>query len=121
MRRARLLFDGDCCFCVRAARRLALVDFLGQVELVDFRRRDPALLDPRLTLAACETKIHLLEDGGRLTAGFAALRRLSLLLPSLWLAAPLLRLPGARLVGGALYERLARLRFAFDQRFSRPQ
>lgn len=108
---ARLLYDGDCGFCVSAARRLSRLDPTGRVELVDLRRADLAALDARLTPELCEGAVQLLEPDGRLSGGFDALKRLTALLPALWPAWPLLRLPGARWAGPRLYEALARLRF----------
>jgi predicted DCC family thiol-disulfide oxidoreductase YuxK len=107
-----LLYDGACCFCERSARRLKSLDWGDRLELSDLRSRDLPALDSRLSLSACEGAVHLLEADGRLSAGFSALRRLTLLLPALWPAAPLLRLPGASWAGHRLYEALNRLRFA---------
>ncbi len=109
--RAKLLYDGDCCFCARAARRLARLDVSGRLELVDLRRTDTRALDPRLTPELCEGAVQLLESDGRLCGGFLAVRRLSVLLPVLWPLAPLLRLPGASRLGPRLYEAVQKARF----------
>ncbi len=114
-RAALLLYDGDCSLCAKAAARLASWDRIGRVELRDLRRCDLAALDGRLTPSGCAASLHLLEDGGRLSVGFAAVRRLSALLPALWWAAPLLHFPGARLVLEPAYELLQRLRFALSR------
>ena len=105
-----LLYDGWCCFCENWARRARRLDFKGRIEVVDLRTADLAAIDPRLTKEACESKVHLVERGGRISAGFGALKRLSLLLPALWPAAPLLHVPGIDRIGEPAYEALARLR-----------
>lgn len=110
MGRARLLYDGDCGLCVRSVRRLAALGG-ARLELVDFRKTDPARLDARLTPAACAARVQLLEDGGRLTEGFGALRRLSVLLPLLWPLAPVLHLPGMGVLGPFAYDKIAHWRF----------
>ena len=55
-------------------------------------------------------------DGERAHGGFAAFRRLSLVLPVLWLLAPLLWVPGMGLVGGFIYRGIATRRRAISLR-----
>lgn len=109
--RAVLLFDGDCGLCAEAAKQLASWDLGGRLELRDLRRIDLAALEARLSLEKCAARLHLLEPGGSLHVGFAAVRRLTTLLPALWWAAPLFYAPGAKLVLEPAYELLQRARF----------
>ncbi|MBI3552822.1 MAG: DUF393 domain-containing protein [Elusimicrobia bacterium] len=106
-----LLFDGACCFCAAWAGRIAALDPTGRVKTADFRKTDLHALDPRLCAERCEARLQLLERGGRLCEGFAAFQRLSLLLPLLWPAAPLMHIPGLRLIGEPVYDLVASLRF----------
>lgn len=110
-----LLYDGDCSLCERSARRLARWDRAGRLSLLDLRTADLSALPAPLTREGCAARLHLVEPDGRVSAGFFALRRLSALLPSLWPAAPLLHLPGARLVLEPAYETLARWRFRLSE------
>lgn len=109
--RDRLLYDGDCCFCVKAVARVQALDPTGRLEPVNFRAADLKALDPRLSSEVCEARIQLLERGGRLSEGFDAFRRLTLRLPLMWPAAPVMNLPGMRYVGIPLYDWIARIRF----------
>jgi predicted DCC family thiol-disulfide oxidoreductase YuxK len=68
-----------------------------------------------LSREACAARIHLWEPGGKVWAGFDALKRVSALVPSLWWAAPILHLPGAGLVMAPAYDLLARLRFRLSE------
>ena len=90
--KAVLLYDGACCFCERQARRLAALDLTGRLDLRDLRGGD---LPAGLTVERCEARLHLVE-AERISEGYDALRRLSVLLPALWWAAPLLAIPGLR-------------------------
>ncbi|MEK9144165.1 MAG: DCC1-like thiol-disulfide oxidoreductase family protein [Elusimicrobiota bacterium] len=111
--RHRLIFDGSCGFCRASLARLRALDPAGRLEAVDFRATDASLLHPALTPEACLARIHLLERDGRLSGGFDAFRRLSLLLPMLWPLAPLMNVPGLGLLGEPVYDWIARRRFGF--------
>ena len=116
--RAVLLYDGACGVCAAAARGLARWDLTRRLTLTDFRAENPARLPGGLTLAQCEARLQLVEANGRTSAGFYALRRLSALLPALWWAAPILHVPGARLMLEPAYEAFARARFALSERLA---
>jgi predicted DCC family thiol-disulfide oxidoreductase YuxK len=108
--RAVLLLDGRCDLCRRTGAVLQAMDVLDRVEIADARA--PGVperygVDP----AAAVASMHLAEKNGRITDGFDAYRRLSLMLPAAWLFAPALHAPGARASGRRLYARVARSRF----------
>ena len=110
--RARLLYDGRCGFCVESVRKLRALDVFGSVEPIDFRGiEDVSALHPSLTAQRCRSRMQLIEPGGRLTEGFAAIRRLSLRLPMLWPVAPIVWLPGVGALGGRVYDWIATRRF----------
>lgn len=106
-----ILYDGDCCFCRDWMAWVRRVDVTGRVETVDLRGIDVAEIDPRLTARACRERIHLVERRGRISSGFEAFQRLSLRLPLLWISAPVMHLPGIRLIGTPVYDWIARMRF----------
>ena len=107
--RPALVYDGHCRFCVRQATRLARWAG-GRVRLESFR--DPGVLARhRLTEAACETAIQLVEPDGTITSGAAAIARTLRFRPVL---APLGWLYEVPLVGRLLetiYSVVARNRF----------
>ncbi|HEX9781031.1 MAG TPA: DCC1-like thiol-disulfide oxidoreductase family protein [bacterium] len=106
--RAVLVYDGACGFCRRQVRRLQAADLFGWVRAVDAATLDaPERLAPGLDAARCRRELVLIEPGGRVSGGFAALARLTRRLPLLWWAAPALALPGASWVGGRLYRAVA--------------
>lgn len=109
--RDKLLYDGDCSFCRKSLARVQALDVAGRIEPVNFRAVDVKTLDARLTPEACEMRMQLLERGGRLSEGFEAFRRLSLRLPLMWPAAPVMNIPGMRYVGIPVYDWIAHIRF----------
>jgi predicted DCC family thiol-disulfide oxidoreductase YuxK len=115
--RDRLIFDGACGFCRASLARVLALDPFGRLLPLDFHNTDVAALHPGLTPQACHARIQLLESSGRLSSGFAAFRRLSLRLPLAWPLAPLMNLPGLRLIGEPVYDWIARNRFNLLHRF----
>jgi predicted DCC family thiol-disulfide oxidoreductase YuxK len=113
----RLIFDGACGFCRASLARILALDPFGRISAVDFRSVDVATLHPALTWEACHARIQLLEAGGRLSGGFAVFRRLSLRLPLAWPLAPVLNMPGLRLIGDPAYDWVARNRMNLLHRF----
>ena len=100
----RVFYDGDCGLCQRTVRVLQRLDTLKQLEWVDFRRTLVAIDTARLEHEMAATA------GGRTFFGFSAYRALSWKLPVLWPLLPLMYLPGARLIGDAVYRRIAERR-----------
>ncbi|MBI3088549.1 MAG: DUF393 domain-containing protein [Candidatus Omnitrophica bacterium] len=114
--RAKLLYDGGCGFCLASVRRLAVLDVFGAIELLDFHEvPNLAALHRDLTPQRCHSRMQLVELSGRLSEGFLAFRRMSLRIPLLWPAAPLLYLPGAGWVGRRVYDWVAARRFLFHR------
>ena len=103
-RRIEVLYDGECGLCRRSARILQRLDILRQLDWVDFRRTSVDVDTSRLEheMAA--------RSGGRTYFGFSAYRVLSWRVPVFWPLLPLVYLPGARLVGDAVYRRVAERR-----------
>ncbi|MBI4368852.1 MAG: DUF393 domain-containing protein [Elusimicrobia bacterium] len=133
--RAKVIFDGHCGFCRSSIARLSALDPTGRLEMADFHSLAGALatsgpavplssasggldavsLHPALTAQACHAQWHLLEDGTRLSGGFAAFQRMTLKLPMLWPLAPIANFPGMVLAGEPVYRWVARNRFLFHR------
>lgn len=107
---AALLIDGECPLCRRTAAVLQAADAFRRLETAN--ARNPAVLarfagvDPARALE----EMHVIDESGRTFAGYAAYRRLSLLLPAGWPFAPVLHAPGVSAIGRRLYARVARSR-----------
>lgn len=101
-----LLFDGDCGFCRRSARRLE--HHVGDaVQIVPYQEVDLAGLHSRLRAEACRSAVQLVEADGRLSAAAEASLRALSRAPGLGFLRVLYRLPGIRPVSEALYRNVA--------------
>jgi predicted DCC family thiol-disulfide oxidoreductase YuxK len=111
--RARVLYDGDCPLCRRSVAILRKLDWLGKLEFLNAREADlPILQHPTIAAAPFMDEMHLVTpDGRRLYHGFGVFRWMAWRLPALWLAAPLLYLPGVAWIGQRVYLWVARNRF----------
>jgi predicted DCC family thiol-disulfide oxidoreductase YuxK len=101
MTRARVLYDGDCGLCQRTVRLLRAVDVVNGFDWIDFRRTRVEVDASRL-----EHEMAAVFDG-RTYFGFSAYRAMSWRLPIFWPLLPFLYLPGARLIGDAVYRAVA--------------
>ena len=105
-----VLYDGSCRYCRATVRLLAAVDLFGRLEVVDFRRLDIQAFNRAhgsdLQLDRLENEMAVVSRG-RVSWGFFAYRALSGALPALWIAAPLLRAPGASRLGPWFYRNVA--------------
>ena len=106
--RAILLYDGRCGFCLESVKRLRVLDLLGWVDPLNMHTQpDLARLHPALTPERCRSEMVLVEPNGRLSGGFDAFARLTRHLPTLWLLAPFVSLPGAPWLGRRTYRWIA--------------
>jgi hypothetical protein len=97
-------------------RLLGAMDLFGYARPVNFHGvADLAALHPGLTPERCRGRMQLIEPGGRLTEGFASIRRLSLCVPWLWPVAPLCWLPGMARIGGPAYDWIAARRLLWHR------
>ena len=104
-----LVYDGHCRFCVAQAERLARL-LHGRIRLESFREPG-VLVRHRLTEAACETAIQLVEPDGTITSGAAAIARTFRLRPVLAPLGWLYELPVLGRLLEAIYGVVARNRF----------
>lgn len=105
-----LVYDGAVGFCSRVVRVVRGLDVLGRVELRDAVSEWRALSQrfPALRQQACLEEMHVVASNGRrIYRGFRAYRALAWHLPAGWLVLPFLYLPGAALVGDAVYRHIA--------------
>jgi predicted DCC family thiol-disulfide oxidoreductase YuxK len=106
-----VVYDADCPLCVRlvaVARRLdrrGVVRFHPAAGPPDPRERFPALRGADLDAA-----MFVVEEGGSVSRGFFAVRRLIRSLPPAWPLLPLFYLPGAAVLGPRAYAWVARNR-----------
>lgn len=108
-----LLYDGLCPLCRKSVAILRRLDWFRRIDYQDARhvdrlpRTEPPL-DPQRLLE----EMHLVAGAGRAVYhGFGAFRWLAWRLPLLWLAAPLLYVPGVPWLGQRVYLWVARHRF----------
>ena len=105
-----VLYDGSCRYCRATVRVLAAMDLFGRLEVVDFRTHDLQAFNRAhgsdLALGRLENEMAVVSRG-RVAWGFFAYRALSGALPALWIAAPLLRAPGASRLGAWVYRNVA--------------
>ena len=103
------LFDGACGLCQRTVAVLRALDVLDRIVFYDAIRDWPTVRErfPVLHQQDCIETVHVVTSRGRVEAGFEAYRALSWSLPLLWLAAPLLYLPGVPWVGRRVYAAVA--------------
>ncbi len=88
----KVLYDGNCGFCLASVRRLQVMDLLGVLDC------QPS------ELAVTEVKLLV---GDKTYGGFLAFRRLTLVLPMLYPLIPLMYLPCMGLVGPRVYQLIA--------------
>jgi predicted DCC family thiol-disulfide oxidoreductase YuxK len=100
-------YDGDCGFCTRVVRLMAVLDRRRRVRWVAFQSLET--LPGSLTRADLQREAYI-QRGEVLEGGFYSFRRLSQLLPPLWPLAPLLWFPGVNRLGEAVYAWVARNR-----------
>lgn len=110
------LFDGRCFICLSARKVIKSLDWLNRIEFIDlhesevWRSRWPELDEARLMGA-----IHVLQDDGRLCAGYDGIRRLLKEVPPgrpFWL---LLHLPGLDWLGRRAYRLIAGRRYYINR------
>ena len=111
------VYDGQCVICNTTRRIVKALDWLNRVEFLDLHRRD--VMETRFPMLEYERsmgEIHVIDEDGRVFAGFEGTRRMLRALP---LGLPLyavLRLPlvGSWL-GPRLYRFIARHRYKINR------
>ncbi|MBD54454.1 MAG: thiol-disulfide oxidoreductase, partial [Rhodopirellula sp.] len=90
-----VIFDGQCNFCKSQIRTLQRLNCCGD-RLAYISLHDPRVAQnyPDLTHKMMMEQMYVVDQAGRRHGGADAVRYLTRRLPTLWLAAPLLHLPG---------------------------
>ncbi len=103
-----VLYDGHCGLCLRSMFVLLQCDWLNALKPVDFRVMDDRkAFAPDVTERSLDKAMHIrLADGSYLT-GFDAFRYMTKRLPPLWLAWPILWIPGVAPIGRRIYGAIA--------------
>jgi len=103
--RATVIFDGLCPLCQRSVRILRKLDWLGKLRYHDAHDIEhlPECDEPLNPQRLLE-EMHVVPAHGRYAyAGFRAFRFMAWRLPTMWLLAPLMYLPGVPWLGHRIY------------------
>ncbi|PHQ32826.1 thiol-disulfide oxidoreductase DCC family protein [Rhodopirellula bahusiensis] len=107
-----VIYDGQCNFCKAGVKSLRRLDWGGNrlafLSLHDERVRDRY---PDLTQEQLMNQMYVIDQQGQRHGGADAVRYLSRRLPMLWLAAPILHLPGTAKMWRRLYHEVAKRRY----------
>lgn len=103
-----VLYDGQCGLCRRSIFTLSILDWMHVLRYMDFRntyvREKEA---PGMTEALLDKAMHIRLANGHYMKGFDAFRRMTHVLPPLWLLAPFLYIPGIPQLGRVFYAKIA--------------
>ena len=107
-----VIYDGQCNFCRSQVRNLKRLDWGGR-RLAFLSLHDPRVGEryPDLTMDQLMEQMYVVDQSGNRHAGADAVRYLSRRLPSLWVAAPILHLPGTAGLWRWLYCQVAKRRY----------
>lgn len=107
-----LIYDGQCIFCTKGAKRLAGFARADALDLVDFQQ--PGALDrfPGLTHEHCMEQMFLITPKGKVYAGFEAAVQAAGTRPALGLPVYLYYVPGIRQICDLLYRWIAKRRYS---------
>ena len=109
-----VIYDGQCGFCIRSLRVCRALDWRGRLRFHDSHDRAAiATRFPQLGAADFENAMFAVDEQGRACRGFFAFRRIAWETPLLWLALPLMYMPGAATAGPRGYDWIARNRHRF--------
>lgn len=103
-----VIYDGYCGLCNQTVKVLGALDWLGRLVYLDATKLEqvrttfPALPTDRLL-----EEIHIVNNTGRYWTGYEGARRVAWALPSLWLLAPAMYVPGVTWLGRRIYRYVA--------------
>jgi predicted DCC family thiol-disulfide oxidoreductase YuxK len=107
-----VIYDGHCNFCRTQVQRLRRLDCCGG-RLSFLSLHDPRVADryPHLSHDQLMQQMYVIDPNGKAYGGADAIRYLSRRLPLLWLAAPILHLPGTASLWRWMYNQVAKRRY----------
>ena len=115
----RVFYDGKCGFCRLSFQYLKIMDVFQTIEFIDFNDvKELSKYHSDLTEKKVQDQMQLVDDAGRLYAGFYALRRLARWLPMLWPFLMLAYLPLMGTIGSLFYKWIAHNRMFVSRFFS---
>jgi len=110
-KKAIVLYDGQCNFCISQVENLKRLDLSNRLELISLHDPIVAELYPDLTHDQLMEQMWVISPTGKRYAGAYSLRYLSRLMPMLWPIAPALHLPGLMPLWCYLYRAVAERRY----------
>ncbi len=107
-----VIYDGDCVFCRAGVQRLHQLDFGGK-RLSFLSLHDPRVASryPGLSHDELMSQMYVIDQRGGQHGGADAVKYLSRRLPTLWLAAPVLHIPGTARLWRWMYHQVAKRRY----------
>ena len=107
-----VIFDGQCNFCRSQVSNLHWLDRFGK-RLSFISLHDPRVAEwyPELTYDQMMEQMFVVDRQGRRYGGGDAIKFLSRRLPLMWIAAPVLHIPGTTGIWRWLYKQVAKRRY----------
>ena len=107
-----VIYDGHCNFCRSQINTLHRFDCCGH-RLAYLSLHDPRTSRryPDLTHEMLKEQMYVIDRQGQRHEGSNAVRYLTRRLPTLWIAAPLLHLPGSARLWRWMYQQVAKRRY----------
>lgn len=107
-----VIYDGDCNFCIGQVKNLRRLDCCGG-RLSFLSLHDPRVAErySDLTHEQMMAQMYVIDGQGRRHGGGDAVRYLSRRLPLLWIAAPILHIPGTAGLWRRMYNQIAKRRY----------
>lgn len=111
---AKLVYDGNCQFCLASVAKLQIMDLFGVIRPVNYQTVENIKdLHPQLTTEAAHSQLHLIEPDGTLYGGFDVFRLLCWTMPMMYPLIAVLYFPGSGIAGPAVYRWVAKNRYLF--------
>jgi predicted DCC family thiol-disulfide oxidoreductase YuxK len=118
----KVVYDGNCNFCIKSITILQKLDWLKKLEYVDFRKLNLPNIQVPITPEALEQEMHVIgvkvynvagisAKTWQVYKGFKAIRQIMWRLPACWPLLPLTYIPGVPFLGQKLYLKIAKNRF----------
>ena len=107
-----VIYDGECNFCRSQVAKLRRLDFGGN-RLSFLSLHDPRVAEryPDLSHDELMEQMYVIDRSDRRHGGADAVKYLSRRLPLLWVAAPILHIPGTARLWQWMYKQIAKRRY----------
>ncbi|WP_283435447.1 thiol-disulfide oxidoreductase DCC family protein [Neorhodopirellula lusitana] len=113
-----VIYDGQCSFCASGVKRLHQLDRFGKrLAFLSLHDERTAERYPDLTHEMLMQEMFVVDSEGNRHGGADAVRYFSRRLPLLWIAAPILHVPGTASLWRHLYRFVGRNRYWISQKF----